>query len=82
LELHQDQLTTAGLQNLGIAMGPPKHVELYCGKLAPSMTCLTDETTLPYQTYGLQQGKEINLKTIIALPWFFPACSSAIPEFP
>jgi len=38
-------------------MGQPKHAERYCGKLAPSMTCLTDETTLPYQTYGLQQGK-------------------------
>jgi hypothetical protein len=38
-------------------MGQPKHAERYCGNLAPSMTCLTDETTLPYQAYGLQQGK-------------------------
>ena len=38
-------------------MGQPKHAERYCGKLAPGITCLTDETTLPYQTYGLQQGK-------------------------
>jgi peroxiredoxin len=57
LELHKDQLTTAGLQIVGAAMGQPKHAERYCGNLAPSMTCLTDETTLPYQTYGLQQGK-------------------------
>lgn len=42
---------------VGVAMGMPKHAERYCGNLAPSMTCLTDETTLPYQTYGLQQGK-------------------------
>jgi hypothetical protein len=38
-------------------MGQPKHAERYCGKLAPGITCLSDETTLPYQTYGLQQGK-------------------------
>lgn len=38
-------------------MGEPKHAERYCGKLAPSITCLTNETTMPYETYGLQQGK-------------------------
>jgi hypothetical protein len=37
--------------------GEPKHAERYCGKLAPSITCLTNETTMPYETYGLQQGK-------------------------
>jgi peroxiredoxin len=57
LELHKDELTTAGLQIVGVAMGQPKHAKRYCGKLAPGMTCLTDETTLPYQIYGLQQGK-------------------------
>jgi peroxiredoxin len=57
LELHKDKLTTAGLQIVGVAMGQPKHAERYCGNLAPSMTCLTDETTLPYEIYGLQQGK-------------------------
>ncbi len=44
-------------------MGMPKHAQRYCGKLAPSMTCLTDETTLPYQAYGLQQG---NLAELIS----------------
>ena len=38
-------------------MGEPKHAERYCGQLAPSITCLTNETTMPYETYGLQQGK-------------------------
>lgn len=42
---------------ISVAMGQPKHAERYCGKLAPSITCLTDETTRPYETYGLQQGK-------------------------
>jgi peroxiredoxin len=57
LALHKDKLTSAKLQIVGVAMGQPKQAERYCGKLAPSVTCLTDETTLPYQTYGLQQGK-------------------------
>jgi peroxiredoxin len=57
LELHKDELADAKLQVVGVAMGEPKHAERYCGKLAPSMTCLANETTLPYQTYGLQQGK-------------------------
>ena len=42
---------------VGVAMGQPKHADRYCGNLAPSMVCLTDETTQPYETYGLQQGK-------------------------
>jgi peroxiredoxin len=57
LELHKDELANAKLQVVSVAMGEPKHAERYCGKLAPSMTCLTNETTMPYETYGLQQGK-------------------------
>jgi hypothetical protein len=37
-------------------MGEPKHAERYCGSLAPSITCLTDETTHPYTVYGLRDG--------------------------
>jgi peroxiredoxin len=57
LELNKDKLRGAGLQVVSVAMGEPKHAERYCGKLAPSITCLTNETTMPYETYGLQQGK-------------------------
>ena len=57
MELHKDELANAKLQVVSVAMGEPKHAERYCGKLAPSITCLTNETTMPYETYGLQQGK-------------------------
>ena len=57
MELHKDKLTNAKLQVVSVAMGEPKHAERYCGKLAPSIACLTNETTMPYETYGLQQGK-------------------------
>lgn len=37
-------------------MGQPKHAERYCGSLAPSITCLTEETSAPYYAYGLARG--------------------------
>lgn len=61
LEHHQEKYARAGLQTISIAMGQPRHARRYCGKFAPSITCLTDETTLPYRTYALQQGKLIEL---------------------
>jgi hypothetical protein len=55
--VHKDKLTNTKLQAVSVTMGEPKHAERYCGILAPSITCLTNETTMPYETYGLQQGK-------------------------
>jgi hypothetical protein len=37
-------------------MGEPKHAERYCGKFAPSVDCVVDKTTKPYQAYGLSRG--------------------------
>ena len=34
-------------------MGEPKHAAHYCGKLAPSLRCLTHETPEPYFAYGV-----------------------------
>jgi peroxiredoxin len=45
------------LQVVAVAMGQPKHNQQFCGKLAPSLTCLTHETSEPYAVYGLSQGK-------------------------
>lgn len=56
LESHYAELRAAGLGVVCIAQGELKHLRRYCGKLAPSLTCLTDETTQPYYAYGLQQG--------------------------
>lgn len=38
-------------------MGEPKHARRYCGKLAPSVDCLTDPGTEPYKAYGLRRAK-------------------------
>jgi hypothetical protein len=56
LELHKDELANVEPQVVSVAMGEPKHAERYSGKLVPSIACLMNETTMPYQTYGLQQG--------------------------
>lgn len=47
----------AELKVIAVAMGQPKHNQQFCGRLAPSLTCLTHETTEPYAAYGLSQAK-------------------------
>lgn len=54
LEQHKPELEKAGLQIVAVGLGETKHAKRYCGKLAPSITCLTDETTTPYLEYGLR----------------------------
>jgi hypothetical protein len=49
-------LSNAGLQVVAVAMGQPKHAAHYCGKLAPSVACLSHETANPYFAYGLSQA--------------------------
>lgn len=56
LEARQAELTQAGLQVVALAMGQPKHAAHYCGRLAPSLRCLTQETSAPYIEYGLTQA--------------------------
>jgi peroxiredoxin len=43
------------LQVITVGMGEPKHAERYCGKLAPSVNCLADESHEAYATYGLYE---------------------------
>ncbi len=38
---------------IGIGMGQPKHARKICGRKAPSVTCLTDDTSGTHKTYGL-----------------------------
>jgi len=56
LEENRDDLAGVGLQVINIAMGEPKHIKRYCGKLAPHLACLgrTDDTV--YRAYGLREG--------------------------
>lgn len=39
-----------------VAQGEPKHIERYCGKLAPSVECIARMDTEAYTAYGLQQA--------------------------
>jgi len=47
------------MQVIAVAMGEPKHMKRYCGKLAPNITCLGQKDEQPYFTYGLKEGKLI-----------------------
>jgi peroxiredoxin len=56
LESHYEELSRAGLTVRAVAQGEPKHNERYCGTLAPSVTCLSEDGTSAYTTWGLKQG--------------------------
>jgi peroxiredoxin len=56
LEAHKDELRTAGLQLVALALGETKHAERYCGKLAPDLDCLADDKNDGYYAWGLRQG--------------------------
>lgn len=51
-----EQFSTAGVQVVVLAMGEPKHIKRYCGKLAPSLTCLARDDETAYDAYGLREG--------------------------
>lgn len=38
-----------------VGLGETKHAERYCGKLAPSLTCITSTTNDPYYDWGIYQ---------------------------
>lgn len=63
------------MQVFAVAMGEPKHIKRYCGKLAPGLTCLADaDGTRAYDAYGLQQGglRELaSLDVLRAGAWAF-----------
>ncbi|MDL1902302.1 hypothetical protein FBR02_16215 [Anaerolineae bacterium CFX9] len=49
-------MKAAGLQLIAVGIGEPKHAVHFCGRLAPSLYCLTDKDAASYREYGLQEG--------------------------
>jgi len=56
LELHKDEIKAAGLKNVAVGLGEPKHAVNFCGKLAPRVTCLVNKTTETHKVYGLKRS--------------------------
>ena len=48
-------IQAAGLHVLAVGLGEPKHARRYCGKLAPSIDCITNEKTSMHRRYGLEE---------------------------
>ncbi len=44
------------MQVIAISMGEPKHAQRYCGRFAPHIDCLVDNSTRAYDAYGLSRG--------------------------
>jgi peroxiredoxin len=61
LELHKEEIENAGLQVVAIGLGEPKHARRFGEKLAPSITCLTNEKPDLYDTYGIGRGNMLRL---------------------
>lgn len=58
LEANHEELEAAGFkQIIGVGIGEPKHAERVCGRKAPHLTCLSNESTDTHLSYGLAQGK-------------------------
>jgi peroxiredoxin len=56
LEKHNELIVKAGLNNVAIAIGQPKHAAHFGTKLAPSITSLTIESNDVHYLYGLKRA--------------------------
>lgn len=61
MELQKEEIEAAGLQVVAVGLGQPKHARQFGGKLAPSVTCITNETPELYDTYGIGRGNMLRL---------------------
>lgn len=61
LEQHKDELKAAGVSLTAVGLGEPKHAQRYCGQLAPSVTCLCNQTKEAYTAFGLARGSFMQL---------------------
>lgn len=61
MELHTSEFEAAGLRVVAVGLGEPKHARQFGGKLAPSVTCITNEKPDLYETYGIGQGNPLRL---------------------
>jgi peroxiredoxin len=69
LEKHNELVVKAGLNNVALALGLPKHAAHFGAKLAPSITCLTIESNDVHYLYGLKKAgieQTLNPKMIAA----------------
>ena len=61
MESHKEAIEQAGLQVIAVGLAAPKHARHYCGKLAPSVQCLSNEAHDLYQACGLGRGNLLQL---------------------
>ena len=46
---------------MAVGLGQPKHARQFGGKLAPGVTCVTNETPEVYEAFGIGQGNLLRL---------------------
>lgn len=61
MELHREEIETAGLRVVAIGLGQPKHARRFGDKLAPSVECVTHEEPVLHATFGIERGNMIRM---------------------
>jgi len=61
LELHRAEIEAAGLRIVAVGLGEPKHARHFGGKLAPGVTCVTNETPDVYEAFGIERGNILRM---------------------
>ena len=61
MELHKDEIETAGLRVVAVGLGQPKHARHFGDKLAPSVECVTNEEPVLHQTFGIERANMLRL---------------------
>ena len=46
---------------VAVGLGEPKHARHFGGKLAPSVTCITNEEPIVYEAFGIEKGNMLRL---------------------
>ncbi len=60
METHHTEIENAGLRILAVGQGKVRHACRYCAKLAPSITCLSNEDDALYFDYGMIEGSVLD----------------------
>lgn len=61
MELLNSEVSAAGLRIIAMGLGEPKHARQFGGKLAPSVTCVTNEEPVLYEKYGITRGNPLRM---------------------
>jgi peroxiredoxin len=67
-ERARGQFHSAGVRAIAVGMCHPEEAAGFCGRRAPSVTCLCDPSTGAYAAYGLRSGRLLEVTPPAVVP--------------